>query len=224
MKQTISNYCTHKTGKKVYPIVTLFKNLSILICITSYLWHILLGRCIRFQATKIIQNLIQKRCIRILFGESYSFDHPEYYATCCRTKTYQEHVALKDYALDHTKPLFNKHSLLTFHNLYASRSLVELIKILKLHSPYPVYESLQFCPQTHHFRLPSPKYNLDISKNNYFVSSINLWNKCISKLLDNPDLLSSLRRSYLIIPGYNVNSDMTIPIGTFKKGSLKLTF
>ena len=30
---------------------------------------------------------IQERCIRILFGESYSFDHPEYYATCCRTKT-----------------------------------------------------------------------------------------------------------------------------------------
>ena len=50
---------------------------------------------------------IQKRCIRILFGESYSLDHPEYYATCCRTKTYQEHVALKDYALEHTKPLFN---------------------------------------------------------------------------------------------------------------------
>ena len=133
---------------------------------------------------------IQKRCIRILFGESYSFDHPEYYAACCRTKTYQEHVALKDYALEHTKPLFKKHSLLTLHNLSASRSLVELIKILKLHSPYPVYESLQFCLRTHHFILLSPKYNLDISKNNYFISSINLWNKCISKLLDNPDLLS----------------------------------
>ena len=159
---------------------------------------------------------IQKRCIRILFGESYSFDHTEYYATCCRTKTYQEHVALKNYALEHTKPLFNKHSLLTLHNLYASRSLVELIKILKLHSPYPVYKNLQFCPQTHHFRLLSPKYNLDISKNNYFISSVNLWNKCISKLLDNPDLFSSSHRSHLIIPGHNVNSDLTISMGTFK--------
>ena len=65
--------------------------------------------------------------IKILFSESYSFDQPEYYATCCRTKTYQEHVALRNYALEHTKPLFNKHSLLTLHNLYASRSLVELI-------------------------------------------------------------------------------------------------
>ena len=132
------------------------------------------------------------------------------------TKTYQEHVALKNHALEHTKPLFNKHSLLTLHNLYASRSLVELIKILKLHSPYPVYENLQFCPQTHHFRLLSPKYNLNISKNNYFISSVNLWNKCISKLLDNPDLFSSSHRSHLIIPGHNVNSDLTISMGTFK--------
>ena len=25
---------------------------------------------------------LQKRCVRILFGEIYSFDHPEYYYTC----------------------------------------------------------------------------------------------------------------------------------------------
>ena len=141
-------------------------------------------------STNYLTFNFQKRCIRILFGESYSFGHPEYYATCCRTKTYQEHVALKEYALEHTKPVFNKHSLLTLYNLYVSRWLVELIKVLKLHLPSHVYESIQFCPQTHHFRLLSPKCNLDISKNNYFVSSIILWNKCISKLLDNPDLLS----------------------------------
>ena len=65
---------------------------------------------------------IKKRCIRILFGESYSFGHPEYHDTCCRTKikTYQKHVALKDYAFEHTKSLFNKHSLLTLYNLYLS--------------------------------------------------------------------------------------------------------
>ena len=163
-----------------------------------------------------VSPLLKAYRIRILFGESYSFDQPEYYATCCRTKTYQEHVALKNYALEHTKPLFNKHNLITLHNLYASRSLVELIKILKLHSPYSVYENLQFCPQTQHFRLLKPKHNLDISKNNYSISSVNLWNKCISKLLDNPDLFSSAIRSHLIIPGHNVNSDLTIPMGTFK--------
>ena len=45
-----------KRVKKVYPILTLFKNLPIFICMTSYLWHILLGRSILFQTTKIIQH------------------------------------------------------------------------------------------------------------------------------------------------------------------------
>ena len=40
-------------------------------------------------------------------GETLSFDHSEYYLSCARTKTYDEHVALKDYKLEHTKPLFN---------------------------------------------------------------------------------------------------------------------
>ena len=57
---------------------------------------------------------------------------------------------------------------------------------------------------------------VDISKNNYFDSSINLWNKFISKLLDNPDLFSLSHKSHLIIPGHNVNADLTMPIGTFK--------
>ena len=47
---------------------------------------------------------------------------------------------------------YNLHNL-TLHNLFVSRLLVELIKVLKLHSPSPVYESIQFCSQTHHFRL-----------------------------------------------------------------------
>ena len=125
----------------------------------------------------------------------------------------------KNMLLSKTMPLstLNLHLINTVFSLFiTSRSLVELIKILKLHSPYPVYENLQFCPPTHHFRLLSPKYNLYISKNNYFISSVNLWNKCISKLLDNPDLFSSSHRSHLIIPGHYVNSDLTISMGTFK--------
>ena len=48
----------------------------------------------------------QKRCVRIIFGETYSID------TCARAKTFTEHMAQKDYALEHTKPIFNKHNLL----------------------------------------------------------------------------------------------------------------
>ena len=89
---------------------------------------------------------IQKRCVRILFGDNYSFDHPEYYLTCARARTYMDHTSLKDFSLEHTKPIFNKHKLLTLNNLYVQRSLAELIKILKSHTPISMFKFLQFCP------------------------------------------------------------------------------
>ena len=161
---------------------------------------------------------IQKRCIRILFGESYSFDHPEFYATCARTRTYQDHISLKNHTLEHTKPLFNKHGLLTVQNLYVLRALLELIKIIKYQSPIPMHEKLKFCPKTQNFKLLCPVHKLDISKNNYFISSVNLWNICIKLILDSPELCSPecTNGFKLIIPGSKVNTDLTIPLGTFK--------
>ena len=163
---------------------------------------------------------IQKRCIRILFGESYSFDHPEFYTSCARTKSYQDHISLKDYTLEHTKPLFNKHKLLTLQNLYCSRAIVDLLKIIKYQSPSPMYNKIKFCPKTHYFKLICPKHKLDISKNNYFINTVNLWNSYIKKLLDPPELSSLTYKhgheSKIIIPGSTPNSDLSIPIGTFK--------
>ena len=154
---------------------------------------------------------IQKRCLRIIFGETLSFDHSEYYLSCARTKTYDEYVALKDFKLEHTKPLFNKNSLLTLQNLYIARTLVELFKILKLQSPISIYNSLKFCPRTEHFKLLCPKFMLGISRNNY-LSSILMWNSCINKLKDQPSLS---------IPNFNhglalIIHDLTMPKSTFK--------
>ncbi len=61
---------------------------------------------------------IQKRCIRLLFGMEYSFDHAGYYETCARVRTYEDHMSKKNYCLEHTKPLFNKHGILSLPNLY----------------------------------------------------------------------------------------------------------
>ena len=154
---------------------------------------------------------IQKRCVRILFGDNYSFDHPEYYLTCARARTYMDHTTLKDYSLEHTKPIFNKHKLLTLNNLYVQRSLAELIKILKSHKPISMFKFLQFCPRSHHYRLLIPKHNLG-----YTV--IILWNTCIGTLLDPPIPSTVLQsgNSQVIIPGSNINSDLTISLGTFK--------
>ena len=137
---------------------------------------------------------------------------------CARTKTYDEPVALKDYKLEHTKPLFNKNSLLTLQNLYIARTLVELFKILKLQSPISIYNNLKFCPRTEHFKLLCPKFTLGISRNNFTISSILMWNSCINKLIDQPSLSipNFTHGLALIIPGNVKNSDLTMPKSTFK--------
>ena len=164
---------------------------------------------------------IHKRCIRILFGENYSFDHPEYYCTCARTRTYGEHTAVKNYALEHTKPLFNKHGLLTFYNQYILRVLTESFKMIKFHSPIPIFQYLKFAPNTHHYKLITPQYNLNMSKNNFIRCASFLWNSFITDILD-PPVLSTVNYSgckpntKIIIPGSNINSDMTMSINVYK--------
>ena len=98
------------------------------------------------------------------FREKYSFDHPEYYYTCARTRPYHEHTAVKNFTREHTKPLFNKHGLLTFQNHYTLRVLVELFKIIKSHSPMPIFQLTEFVPNSHHYKLLIPEYNLNLSK------------------------------------------------------------
>ena len=45
--------------------------------------------------SKLIKMInIQKRCVRILFGDKYSFDQPEYYLTSAKTRTYTDHTTL----------------------------------------------------------------------------------------------------------------------------------
>ena len=39
---------------------------------------------------------IHKRYIRLLFGSEYSFDHPEYYETCARVRTYEDNKSKKN--------------------------------------------------------------------------------------------------------------------------------
>ena len=51
---------------------------------------------------------IQKRCIRLLFGKVCNYDHSEFYETCARIRSIDEHRAPKDYCLEHTKPIFNE--------------------------------------------------------------------------------------------------------------------
>ena len=160
---------------------------------------------------------IQKRCIRLLFGNEYSFDHAGFYETCARTRSYIEHKSDKNYCLEHTKPIFNKHKLMALPNLYVYHTFLELFKILKTHIPVSL-----FCLFTHSQRDTSmmvhlPKFDLEISRHNFVFKSTTLWNSLIDKILEK----SATNKDGLVIRGSVINSDFcaTIP---FIKSRLRM--
>ena len=99
------------------------------------------------------------------------------------------------------------------------RTIVELFKILKTQSPVSIYNKFTFCNNTYNYTLLYPKFKLDISKNNFIVKSVSLWNTCIKNLLDKPVLFLPEWSNglELIIPGNVKNSDLTISVTLFKK-------
>ena len=159
---------------------------------------------------------IQKRCIMLLFGKEFSFDHAGYYETCARARTYKEHMAPKNYCLEHTKPIFNEHKILTLHNLYILHTFIDLFKIIKCHTPISLFNLFRPGQRDTNFRLFLPKINLDISKVNFVFSSSLMWNSLISKVLNT----SVPENNGILVTGSSKNSDMSAPI-QFVKAKLK---
>ena len=63
---------------------------------------------------------LQKRCIRLLFGINFTFDHSEFYETCARVRPfYCLDKTEENFELENTKPIFNENLILTVHNLYS---------------------------------------------------------------------------------------------------------
>ena len=112
----IMKYIPESEYKKLYD--SLFKS-HLSYCISSW------GGVTPYKLSKLFS--VQKRCVRLLFGSKPSFDLAEYYETCARTRTYSEHVATKNYALENTKPIFNKEKIMSIHNLYTQHTFIELI-------------------------------------------------------------------------------------------------
>ena len=78
-------------------------------------------------------------CICLLFGKRLNFDHAEFYKTCARTRTIDEHFAPKNFVLEHTKPLFTEYEFLTVHNLHKLFLLNEFFKIKKFRYPISLH-------------------------------------------------------------------------------------
>jgi hypothetical protein len=84
----------------------------------------------------------QKKCTRIIFGDKKSY--VDKFKICarsrCRPNINKQHLGTEFYVKESTKPLFKAHDLLTVHNLYKHRFIMELFKIIKYRLPISLYE------------------------------------------------------------------------------------
>ena len=134
--------------------------------------------------------VIQKKCIRILFGDSEKYF--DKYKTCVRTREYgNQKLGSLFFEKEKSKPLFNKFGILTVHNLYKYHCILELFKVLKTHNPISIYSLFQISNRKQTLLL-TPKPSI-----NFTYKAAYLWNTYRTKLL--------------------VDNNMTTNIGKFKR-------
>ena len=73
---------------------------------------------------------IQKHCMRILFGDKEAY-LDKFKTSCCTRPIETQILGTAYYMKEHTKPLFHKHKILAFKNLYNYQICLETLKILK---------------------------------------------------------------------------------------------
>ena len=83
---------------------------------------------------------LQKKCLRILFGNLEQF--LDKFNTCARARPFGAQILSSQfYMREHTKPIFNANKILTVNNLYRYTSACELMKILKFGYPQTLANS-----------------------------------------------------------------------------------
>ena len=89
----------------------------------------------------------QKKCIRIMFGDKEAYLNK--FKTCARTRSLDEQrLGHEFYKKEHTKPLFNKHSIMNVHNLYLYHCINDVFKILKFRTPISLFSLFDLSPRT----------------------------------------------------------------------------
>ena len=124
---------------------------------------------------------IQKRFIRLLSGAELTFHHAEYYETCARTRTYQQHKTIKNLTLEHTRLLFIKYNLLSLHHLHIYHTFIDLFKSLKLKIPISVSEIFQLSIRMSNLLVTLPLIRNELAKRNFVFQASKLWNVLIGK-------------------------------------------
>ena len=80
----------------------------------------------------------QKKCIRIMFGDRDAY--LDKFKTSARTRSLNnQRLGQEFFQKEHTKPLFNKHSIMNIHNLYLYHCINDTFSILKFRTPIALY-------------------------------------------------------------------------------------
>ena len=149
----------------------------------------------------------------MLFGNEISFDHPDYYNTCARIKTYDE-LMYPNYEKENTKPLFLENELLTVHNLYNYHIIINIFNILKYRTPYSLFDKFSFSARKE-LSLVRPTTLHSKRLQNFICKSTAKWNE-VSKIIFEHTTLITIRGLLILIPGSAVGSDLTAKTSTIK--------
>ena len=126
--------------------------------------------------------ITQKKCVRMIFGDNEHYINK--FMTCARVRPLDnQHLGADFYRKESTKPLFAKHELLAIENLYRSRTIMELFKIIKFRTPMSLYSLLNLSDRKSTLMItPSPTKH-------FIYKSAYHWNT-FRKLLGNLDFTS----------------------------------
>jgi hypothetical protein len=118
---------------------------------------------------------IQKRCVRILFGDREAY--LDKFKTCARTRRYGEQILGSEfYIKEHSKPLFINKRLMTVYNLYYYHCCMEIFKIMKFRLPIGLYGLFNLSNRKDTLLLtPSPTTQ-------FVYRAAVIWNFCRQKL------------------------------------------
>ena len=135
-------------------------------------------------------HVVQKKCIRILFGDYEAYT--DKFKTCVRAREYgNQKLTEKFYRKENTKPLFEKHGILATKNLYNYHCFMEVLKILKFQEPTAMHSLYKFSNRD----LSKALLNQTPSKNFVYKSTL-IWNAIRPKLaLSLNDMSVSLSQS-----------------------------
>ena len=197
----IMKFIPRSEYKKLYD--SLFKS-HLSYCISSW------GGVSPYRLSKLFS--LQKRCVRLLFGAKPNFDRTEYFSTCARARTYADHMAVKNYCLENTKPIFNEEKIMSVYNLHVQHTFVELFKILKQHQPISLSHLFQLSHRPTSRVIIISQANTELTKHNFVHKASIIWNSLIDKVLDrcNPGV------NNIVIPGSSKFSDLSSPVSVVK--------